>query len=76
MVRRHILPPPTDFTFGDKLRLAFGALTILLGLLILWRTLPIAFSLQALLVSALFIFFGVYRLWLGFKRLKEWQANK
>jgi hypothetical protein len=48
----------------------------LLGIVILWRTLPIAFSLQAILVSALFMFFGAYRMWLGFKRLKEWRASK
>ena len=75
MFHRHTLPPPTDFTLGDKLRLAFGALMLLLGIAILWRTLPIAFSLQAILVSALFIGFGVYRLWLGYKRWKEWRAS-
>lgn len=76
MFHRHTLPPPTDFTFGDKLRLVLGAMMLLLGIVILWRTLPIAFSLQAVLVSSLFILFGVYRLWLGYKRWKEWQARR
>lgn len=75
MVRRQKLAPPTQFTFGDKLRLAMGALVLLLGIVLLWRTLPLGVSLQALLVSAAFIGFGVHRLWLGYARLKQWKNN-
>ncbi len=76
MFHKHRLPPPTNFTLGDKLRLALGGVMILLGIVVLWRTLPIAFSLQAILVSALFIAFGTYRLWLGYTRWKAWHARK
>ena len=76
MSRRNPLPPATDFTLGDKLRLAFGVLILFFGVAILWRTLPIAFSWQAILVGALFIAFGVYRLWLGYTRWKEWRGNR
>ncbi len=72
-MRKQTLPPPTQFTLGDKMRLALGALTIALGVVILWRTLPIAFSVQAVLVSLALIGFGVYRLWLGFTRWKMWK---
>jgi hypothetical protein len=76
MLHRPALPPPTDFTLGDKFRLAFGGLILFLGIAILWRTLPIAFSVQAILVSALFIGFGIYRLRLGYKRWTQWRAEK
>ncbi len=76
MVRRQKLAPPTEFTFGDKMRLAMGALILLLGVTLLWRTLPFGLTPQAILVSAAFIGFGVYRLWLGYTRLKEWKARK
>ncbi len=76
MVRRQRLAPPTEFTFGDKMRLALGALFLLLGFAILWRTLPLGLTLQAMVVSSAFIGFGVYRLWLGCTRLREWKARK
>lgn len=76
MFRRNTLPPATDFTLGDKLRLLLGVLILFFGIAILWRTLPIAFSWQAILVSALFIAFGAYRLWLGYTRWKEWRSNR
>ncbi len=76
MVRRQKLAPPTEFTFGDKMRLAMGALILLLGFALLWRTLPLGLTPQAILASAAFIGFGVYRLWLGYTRLKEWKARK
>ncbi len=72
-MRKQTLPPPAQFTLGDKMRLALGALTIALGVVILWRTLPIAFSAQAILVSFALIGFGVHRLWLGFTRWKMWK---
>lgn len=72
-MRRQTLPPPTEFTLGDKMRLALGALTTVLGIVILWRTLPIAFSAQTFAVSFAFIGFGLYRLWLGYTRWKMWK---
>ena len=70
------LPPPTAFTLADKYRLALGALAIVLGIVILWRTVSIAISPPAILVGLAFIGFGAYRLWLGFTRLKQWTNRK
>lgn len=75
-VSKHAVAPPTEFTIGDKMRLALGALILLLGFALLWRTLPLGLTPQALVVSAAFIGFGVYRLWLGYTRLREWKARK
>jgi hypothetical protein len=47
-----------------------------LGVVILWRTVPVAISPPAILVGLAFIGFGVYRLWLGYTRLKQWQSKK
>jgi hypothetical protein len=71
MVRQQKLLPPTQFTLGDKVRLAMGVLILLLGIALFWRTLPLGVSPQAILVSGAFIGFGVYRLWLGYTRLKQ-----
>ena len=71
MFRQQKLLPPTRFTLGDKLRLAMGALILLLGIALLWRMLPLGVSSQAILVSGAFIGFGAYRLWLGYTRLKQ-----
>ncbi len=76
MMRKASLPPPTQFTFGDKLRIALGAIILVLGVVILWRTLPFGAMPQAIVVGLAFIGFGVYRLWLGYNRLKEWKARK
>ena len=70
------LPPPTAFTLADKYRLALGALALVLGIVILWRTVQIAISPPAVLIGLAFIGFGAYRLWLGFTRLKQWSRRK
>ncbi len=71
MVPKRNLPPPTQFTWGDKYRIALAVVMIVLGAAILWRTLPIAISPPALLVGFAFIGFGVYRLWLAYTRLQQ-----
>jgi len=76
MLHKPNLPPPTQFTFGDKLRIALGGVILLLGVVVLWRTMPLGITPQAMVVGVAFIGFGVYRLWLGYTRLKEWQARK
>ena len=68
------LPPPTQFTWADKYRIALAVIMLALGAVILWRTLAVAISPPALLVGLGFIGFGIYRLWLAFTRLK--QMNK
>lgn len=72
MARGQKLPPPTAFTPGDKLRLASGALILLLGLVLLWRFLPLGLTLQMILVCGAFIGFGVYRLGLGYTRWRTY----
>ncbi len=76
MAQQQRLAPPTLFTIGDKLRLATGAMILVLGIVLLWRMLPLGITWQAILVSAAFIGFGVYRLWLGYTRLKEYKNSK
>ncbi len=70
------LPPPVAFTPGDKLRLSTSVLILALGAVILCRTLPVAFTVQALVVGGAFVGFGVYRLALATTRLKQWKSNK
>ena len=65
------LPPPTKFTIIDKYKLVLGLIAIVLGVVILWRTIPVAISPPALMMGIAFIGFGVYRLWLGYTRLKQ-----
>lgn len=70
-MRRNNLPPPTQFTLSDKYRFVLGFMMIVLGVVVLWRTLSIAISPPAILMGVAFIAFGVYRLWLGLTRLKQ-----
>ena len=65
------LPPPTKFTTGDKYRLALGVVAFGLGVVILWRTIAIAISPPAITLGVAFLGFGVYRLWLGYTRIKQ-----
>jgi uncharacterized membrane protein HdeD (DUF308 family) len=46
-------------------------IAIALGVVILWRTIPAAISPPALMIGIAFIGFGVYRLWLGYTRIKQ-----
>jgi len=75
-MRTRNLPPPTQFTLADKYRIALGAAAIILGAVILWRTVPVAISPPAILVGLAFIGLGIYRLWLGYTRLKQWRNNR
>jgi len=61
---------------GDKARLVSGGVILVLGVVILWRTLPFGVTLQAIGVSLGFIGFGAYRLWLGYSRLKQWKKMR
>ncbi len=70
-MQRKNLPPPTAFTWGDKVRLAIGVIILALGAVILWRMSPFGITLQAIVVSGAFIGFGAYRMWLAYTRLKQ-----
>ena len=70
------LPPPTKFTITDKYRLVLGVFALVLGIVILWHTIAIAVSLPGLMVGIAFIGFGVYRLWLGYTRLKQLRTKR
>ena len=72
-MRKQVLPPPTQFTRGDKARLVLGGVILALGVVILWRTLPLGVTLHAIVVGLGFIGFGAYRLWLGCSRLRQWR---
>ena len=65
------LPPPTKFTITDKYKLLLGLIALILGVVILWQTVAIAISPPALMIGIAFIGFGVYRLWLGYTRIKQ-----
>ena len=65
------LPPPTKFTITDKYKLLLGLIALILGVVILWQTVAIAISPPALMMGIAFIGFGVYRLWLGYTRIKQ-----
>jgi uncharacterized membrane protein HdeD (DUF308 family) len=56
--------------------LLLGVIAIALGVVILWRTLAIAVSPPALMVGFAFLGFGVYRLWLGYSRLKQLREKR
>ena len=73
MMRRQKLAPPRQFTLGDKLRLGLGMVILVLGIVILWRMLPYGLTPQSIVVGAAFIGFGVYRLGLGYTRLKQFR---
>ena len=70
------LPPPTKFTMTDKYKLVLGVLALVLGVVILWRTIAIAVTPPALMIGIAFIGFGVYRLWLGYTRLKQLRTKR
>ncbi len=70
------LPPPTKFTITDKYKLLLGVIAIVLGVAIFWRAIAIEMSVPAVMVSVAFICFGVYRLWLGYTRLKQLRAKR
>lgn len=53
---------PVTFTRGDAYRTVTSVLMIVLGVVILVRTLPLGVHLQALLVGAGFVGLGAYRL--------------
>jgi uncharacterized membrane protein HdeD (DUF308 family) len=69
------LPPPTKFTITDKYKLLLGLIALILGVVILWQTVTIAISPPALMIGIAFIGFGVYRLWLGYTRIKQWRKK-
>ena len=70
------LPPPTKFTITDKYKLVLGVIALILGIVMLWRTIAIAVSPPAIMVAIAFIGFGAYRLWLGYTRLKQLREKR
>ncbi len=76
MLRPRKLPPPTAFTFGDKMRLLLSVMMIALGVVLFARVLPLGLNVPALLVCAAFIGFGVYRLGLGYTRWKDYTQSR
>ncbi len=65
---KRVLPPPDRFTRSDLTRVILGALMIPLGLIILVRTVLAGATTLGVLVGAVFVAFGAYRLWLAWRR--------
>ncbi len=75
---RRRLPPPEQFTIGDRLRIVLGAMTLVLGIVILYRlsTLPVPLNAVSVLVPMAFITAGSYRSWLAWVRYREYRAHQ
>jgi uncharacterized membrane protein HdeD (DUF308 family) len=56
--------------------LLIGVIAIILGVVILWRTISVAISPPGLMVGFAFLGLGVYRLWLGYTRLKQLREKR
>ncbi len=75
-MRSRNLPPPTQFTLKDKYQILLGGAATVLGIVILLRTMPLGFSPPAVVLGLCFIGFGVYRLWLGYTRIRQFYQIK
>ncbi len=74
---RKRLPPPEQFTLGDRLRIVLGGMTLALGVVILYRllTMPAALSPLSVLVPVAFIGAGGYRSWMAWVRYQQYRAH-
>jgi len=75
-VPKRALPAPEQFTTADLMRIILGVLMIPLGLIIFVRTLSAGATALAVLVGAVFVTFGVYRLWLAWSRYGLYRRSK
>lgn len=75
MRRRRLVPPPQRATWVDIYRIGLGLLMIPLGITILVRTIASgAITTVAILMGAVFIAFGAYRLFVGIVRYRMYRA--
>jgi len=74
---RRLVPPPSKATWMDAYRVGLGALMVLLGVIILVRTIAAGiYTLPAFLMGGAFIAFGVYRLYVGIVRYRMYRRMK
>ena len=73
---RRPLPAPEEFTVADRLRIALSGLMIVLGVIILVRTLSVGATALGVLAGGAFVAFGVYRLWLGWTCYRLYRQSK
>ena len=74
MMRRE--PPPAAFTREDAFHIAVGAGCILLGAIILLRTLPVMVAPPAVITGLGFIGFGLYRCLTAWRRYRWYRQIK
>jgi len=73
MPERRSVPPPEKVTWADRYRLGLGVLMVALGITILIRCIAAGIiTLPAMLMSAAFVAFGVYRLYVGVVRYRQY----
>ncbi|MDI7275408.1 MAG: hypothetical protein QME94_05480 [Anaerolineae bacterium] len=70
------LPVPERLTAADVCRAAMGLVMIPLGVVILVRTLSIAFTVPGVLVGGAFVGFGVHRLWTAWVGYRLYRQNR
>ena len=75
-MRRRPLAPPEKITASDVFRIVLGALFIPLGVVILARSVSLAFTVQGILAGSAFIAFGVYRLWTAWSRYRLYRSYR
>jgi hypothetical protein len=75
--RRRLVPPPEKATAADLYRWVLGGLMVVLGVVILVRTISAGiYTPPAFLLSAAFILFGVYRVYVGIVRYRMYRGRK
>jgi uncharacterized membrane protein len=74
---RRLVPPPQKATWADLYRIGLGFLMIPLGIAILVRTISAGIITPAsVLMGAVFIAFGTYRLYVGIVRYRMYKNVK
>jgi hypothetical protein len=72
MPQSRSVPSPEKVTWADRYRLGLVGLMVALGITILIRSISAGIlTLPAILVSAAFVAFGVYRLYVGIVRYRQ-----
>ena len=73
---RRIVPPPEKVTWADRYRLGLGVIMVALGITILIRSIAAGIvTLPAMLMSAAFVAFGAYRLYVGIVRYRQYVSQ-
>jgi hypothetical protein len=78
MTRRRLVPPPQKATWTDAVRFAYGGAFVVLGIVILVRSvLEGIITFPSIMMGLAFVGFGVYRLYVGVVRYRmHWAKQK